>query len=39
VPESALARLRQAVTAVVPRPAPPASRAPKAARKPPAATG
>jgi GntR family transcriptional regulator len=36
VPEKALARLRQAVTAVVPRPAPPA---PRAARKRPAATG
>lgn len=36
VPEAALARLRQAVTAVVPRPSPPARRAP---RKPPAATG
>ena len=39
VPEAALARLRQAVTAVVPQPARPAKRAPKASRKPPAATG
>ena len=39
VPERALARLRQAVTAVVPQPVQRASRAPKAARKPPAATG
>jgi DNA-binding transcriptional regulator YhcF (GntR family) len=39
VPQSALARLREAVTAVVPGPARPASRPPKAARKPPDATG
>jgi len=39
VPEAALARLRQAVTAVVPKPARPATRAPKSARKPRAATG
>ena len=39
VPEAALALLRQAVTAVVPQPARPAKRAPKASRKPPAATG
>ncbi len=39
VPERALTRLRQAVTAVVPQPAHPATRAPKAARKPRAATG
>ena len=39
VPESALARLRKAVTAVVPRPAKSSARAPRAARKPPAATG
>jgi GntR family transcriptional regulator len=39
VPEAALALLRQALTAVVPQPARPAKRAPKASRKPPAATG
>ena len=39
VPEAALARLRKAVTAVVPQLARPAARAPKAARKTPAATG
>jgi hypothetical protein len=39
VPESALALLRQAVTAVVPRPATPAPRARKTARKARAATG
>ena len=39
VPESALLRLRQAITAVVPRPAKPKSRSPKAVRKPRAATG
>jgi DNA-binding transcriptional regulator YhcF (GntR family) len=43
VPQAALARLRQAMTAVVPRPAPSPAHAPKAAgkrpRKPPPATG
>lgn len=39
VPEAALAHLRQAITAVVPAPARPATRARKTARRPPAATG